>query len=281
MVPYDPNQLLSQTSFAVFAVETTGLSPAYGHRVCEIACLRLVDGVETGRFESLVDPQRRISAGAFRVNRITAEMLAGTPSFQDVALPLLALMDDAVLVAHNAPFDLGFLAAELEIAGLPPPEGQVIDTLTLCRRAYSFARNSLASVAVSLEVEVGQAHRAMGDVWTTSQVLERLLWDLDRRWGLTTLGELLEFQGGPIPYPLPSTIPLPPTIADALDSRGRVRMRYVDARGQETERSVRPLRVHERRGQLYLLAHCFLAGELRTFRLDRVAQMELESTAVE
>ncbi len=281
MVSYDPNQNLNQTSFAVFDVETTGLSPAYGHRVCEIACLRVVDGIESGRFESLVDPQRRVSAGAFRVNRITAEMLAGAPAFEDVAPSLLELMEGAVLVAHNAPFDLGFLAGELEIAGLPPPEGPVVDTLTLSRRAYSFARNSLAAVAVSLEVEAGQAHRAMGDVWTTSQVLERLLWDLERRWGVTTLSELLAFQGGTIPYPLPSAVPLPPTIADALDSRGRVRMRYVDARGKETERSVRPLRVHERRGHLYLLAHCTLAGELRTFRLDRVAQMELEGAADE
>lgn len=277
METYDPNQPLSQIHFAVLDVETTGLSPAYGHRVCEIACLRILDGVEAGSFESLVDPQRSISAGAFRVNRISSEMLVGAPTFEEVALPLLELLHNAVLVAHNAPFDLAFLATELEIAGLPAPEGPVVDTLTLSRRAYSFASNSLGAVARSLEVEIGQAHRAMGDVWTTSRVLQRQIWDLDRRWGVTTLGALLDFQGGPIPYPLPSAVPLPPAIADALEGQTRVRMRYVDARGLETSRSVRPLRVHERRGNLYLLAHCYMAGDLRTFRLDRVAHMELES----
>ena len=276
MVHFDPDQPLSETPFVIFDVETTGLSPAYGHRVCEIACLRLLDGVEAGRFESLVDPGRPISSGAYRVNRISAEMLVGAPAFEQVAETLLAQMEGAVLVAHNAPFDLGFLAAELEFAQLFLPEGPVVDTLTLVRRAYSFARNGLQAVASALEVQPGPAHRAMGDVWTTCQVLEQILWDLDHRWGVITLGGLLDFQGGPIPYPLPHVLPLPPAIAEALEGRRQVRMRYIDARGQETERAVRPMRVHERRGHLYLLAHCYQAGELRTFRLDRVVEMALE-----
>jgi DNA polymerase-3 subunit epsilon len=277
MDPFDAHLPLKETQFAIFDVETTGLSPAYGHRVCEIGCLRLLGGEAIGWFESLVDPGRPISAGAYRVNRISADMLLDALPFEQVAEPLLALMDAAVLVAHNAPFDLGFLAAELEIAQLLPPEGPVVDTLALARRAYSFARNGLQAVAAALGVEAGPAHRAMGDVWTTRHVLEQILWDLDRRWGVNTLGGLLDFQGGPIPYPLPHVLPLPPAIAEALETRGQVRMRYVDARGQETDRAVRPLRVHERRGHLYLLAHCYQAGELRTFRLDRVVVLLAES----
>ena len=106
--------------------------------------------------------------------------------------------------------------------------------------------------------------------------MEQMLWDLDRRWGVTTLDRLIRFQGGPIPYPQPRALPLPPALAEVLDNRGRVRMRYVDARGQETTRVIRPLRVQERRGNLYLTAHCHLAGELRTFRLDRVVELNPE-----
>jgi DNA polymerase-3 subunit epsilon len=273
---FNPNQPLNQATFAIFDVETTGLSPAYGHRVCEVACLRLRDGVEESCFESLVDPGRPISPGAFRVNRITAEMLQEAPIFEIVADSVLSLMESAVLVAHNAPFDLGFLAAELEIAQCLPPEGPVVDTLTLARRCYSFPRNSLAAVADALDIDQGPAHRAMGDVRTTCGVLEQILWDLDRRWGVTTLGQLLAFQGGSIPYPFPEVVPLPPAIAEALEGRSRVRMRYVDARGQETDRVIRPLRVHGRRGYLYLVAHCYHAESLRTFRLDRVVELEPE-----
>jgi DNA polymerase-3 subunit epsilon len=272
----NPDQPLDSVEFALFDFETTGLSPAYGHRVCEVACLRIRGGAEMGRFESLVDPGRPVSPGAFYVNGITSDMLVGAPAFHAISDPLLALMDGAVLVAHNAPFDLGFLAAELEIARLLPPQGPVVDTLALARRAYSFARYSLPAMASALEVDTGPSHRAMGDVWTTFQVLDRILWDLDRRWGVITLAGLLAFQGGSIPYPLPRILPLPPAITEALEAGGRVRMRYINAAGQETERVVRPLRVAEERGHLYLVAHCYLRGEARTFRLDRVAEMELD-----
>jgi DNA polymerase-3 subunit epsilon len=273
---FDTEQPLKSVHFALFDLETTGLSPVYGHRVCEVACLRVCDGVELGRFESLIDPGRTISPGAFRVNQITSEMLTGAPTFDAVAPTLGELMRDAVLVAHNAPFDLGFLAVELEIAGASPPEGPVVDTLALVRRAYSFPRNSLSAVAGALEVQVVPTHRAMGDVLATLGVLECILWELDRRWGVATLGQLLDFQGGSIPYPLPQVLPLPPAITEALESRGHVRMRYVDARGAETDRVVRPLRVHEQGGLLYLVAHCYERDDLRTFRLDRVVELVLE-----
>lgn len=270
-------QSIDQTCFAVFDVETTGLQPAYGHRICEIACLRLHGGVEVGRFESLVDPGRDISPGAYRINHITPQMLAGAPVFGTVAWPVLDLMEGAVLVAHNAPFDLGFLASELDLAGLPAPGGPVVDTLALSRRIYSFPRNSLSAVADSLGVEAGPSHRAMGDVLTTCQVLERQLWDLEKRYGVTTLGELVAFQGGSVAYPQPNLIPLPPGIAEALDTRARVWLRYVDAQGQETRRRIRPLTVREHKGQLLLIAHCYRAGAIRTFRLDRVVEMALEA----
>ncbi len=266
-------QLLTEVEFAVVDVETTGLSAAYGHRVCEVACLRVCNGETLASLESLVDPRRAISEGAFYVNRITPEMLAGAPTFDRVAAPLLAMMDGAVLVAHNAPFDLSFLEAELELAGLPPLENPVVDTLALARRAYAFASNSLGAVAGALGIVVGPSHRAMGDVITTHRVLEHMLWDLGGRYGLATLGELLAFQGGPVAHRAPRALPLPPAIAEALAAGGKVRMRYVDNRGQETDRVVRPLRVTEERGNPYLVAYCYYRGELRTFRLDRVVEM--------
>ncbi|HEM45419.1 MAG TPA: hypothetical protein ENO23_00070, partial [Alphaproteobacteria bacterium] len=178
---YHLDQLLNDTEFVLFDVETTGLSPAYGHRVCEVACLRVRGEEVLGKFEALVNPGREISPGAYRVNRITAEMLVEAPTFAAVAHEVLALMDGAVLVAHNAPFDLGFLAMELDLARVPPPEGPVVDTLTLCRRIFRFASNSLPAVARTLAVDMGPAHRAMGDAWTTWGVLGHIVRELGQR----------------------------------------------------------------------------------------------------
>jgi DNA polymerase III epsilon subunit family exonuclease len=275
---FDPQQLLRETVFAVFDVETTGLSPAYGHRVCEVACLRVCDGAEVDAFEALINPGRQISPGAFRVNRITPSMLEGAPAFDAVADRLLEVMEGAVLVAHNAPFDLGFLAAELEIARRPSlPSGYpVVDTLSLSRRAYSFFSHSLPAIADALDLGSWPTHRAMADVWTTSSLLERLLDDVERRWAIVKLGDLIEFQGGPIAVPRPRALPLPLEIAEALASGGTLWMRYVDARGRETERVVQPLRVDAREDNLYLIAHCYRRDELRTFRLDRVLELAIE-----
>jgi DNA polymerase-3 subunit epsilon len=273
---FDLDRPLNEVTFALFDVETTGLSPAYGHRVCEIACLCVRDGMDSGRFESLVDPERSISAGAFRVNRITPEMLAGARPFSAIAEPLLALMEDSVLVAHNAPFDLGFLAKELQIAKLAPPEGPIIDTLALSRRIYRSASHSLSAITRTLELPAEPTHRAMSDVQATRHLLDRILHDLGNRWNVTTLAQVVDFQGGPIPYPHPQALPLPPAIAEALESKCRVSMRYVDANGRETQRVVRPLSISERQGYLYLTAHCYWRDELRTFRLDRIAEMAVE-----
>jgi hypothetical protein len=113
----------------------------------------------------------------------------------------------------------------------------------------------------------------MTDVEATWFVFDQILWELDRRYGVTTLGELLDFQGGPIPYPQGRALPLPPSIAEALETKQAVQMRYVDARGAETERMVRPLHVSEQGGYLYLTAHCLWKEELRTFRLDRIVEL--------
>ncbi len=155
----------------------------------------------------------------------------------------------------------------------------MVDTLALSRRLYSWGSHSLPAVASALGVPLAPIHRAMSDVQVTGYVLERMLQELEARWDVTRLGQLLAFQGGSVPYPLPRELPLPPPIAEALASSGRVRMRYVDARGEETVRIVRPLHVSEQRGYLYLTAHCYRAGELRTFRLDRVVEMTVEDSA--
>jgi len=106
---------VDEVTFTVLDVETTGLNPQYGDRVCEIALLRCEGGRELGRFHSLVDPGRPISPGAFAVNRIRDEDLIGAPLFADIASTVLEMLGNSVLVAHNAPFDLGFLGSELNI----------------------------------------------------------------------------------------------------------------------------------------------------------------------
>ena len=140
----------------VLDTETTGLDPEAGHRVIEAAALELVDRRLTGAaFHRYFDPEREIEAAAERVHGLSHADLAHQPKFGDLADELLAFLDGAELVIHNAPFDLGFLDAELERCARPRLSGRhpVLDTLDLARRRHPGQRNSLDALCLRYGVD--------------------------------------------------------------------------------------------------------------------------------
>jgi len=254
---------------AVVDVETTGLSPRYGDRVVEVGLLRVEGGREV-TFESVVNPRRPISPGATAVHGITEEMVAMAPRFGDLADHVWRLLDGAILVGHNAPFDWSFLNAERRDLGLPPLENPLIDTLALARQHFAFPRNSLGAIARELGLPVPVQHRALADVRTTWEVFKRFLADLSAR-GMIALEALYV---PPARIPREEGIPLPPELAEALAGRRRLQLRYVSAHQVETVREVEPLEVMPLGDYFYLRAFCHLRGGERTFRQDRVIAME-------
>lgn len=116
---------------------------------------------------ALVDPGMPIPARAIAIHGIRDEDLAGAPSFGEVAPSLLALAEGAVIVAHNARFDLSFLDAELARLGLPRPPSASEDTVALSRRAFpGRASYRLGAIASALGIDSGSAHRALDDART-------------------------------------------------------------------------------------------------------------------
>jgi DNA polymerase-3 subunit epsilon len=276
----DPNASIDETPFAVLDFETTGLSPNLGDRVCEVAILRCRLGEITDRFETLIYPQRPVGRGAYAVHHISDDELSEAPIFAEVADQVLALLDDAVLVAHNAPFDLSFVASELGHMGLPMPRLVALDTLALARSLYPMGSYSLGNLCRVLGIETDQSehrareHRAMADVALTWGLFQHITDNLWRR-GERRLRDLLLRQGGAIRYERPEPLELPPALAEALQNRCQLRLLYRSESGQETERLVRPLDVTRRGRTVVLLAHCLLRGEQRTFRLDRILRMDV------
>ena len=160
--------------FVAIDVETTGLDPGDGHRICEIALLRFLRGTVIDSLVSFVDPLRPISPGASAVNGITDLMVAGAPLFGDLFPRILSFIGDDVLVFHNAPFDLSFLRAESRLAGGEWPPNRVIDTLRLARGTGRFRNHSLSSVCRELGIGAG-FHRAEGDAWAAGKLLLHLI----------------------------------------------------------------------------------------------------------
>ena len=127
--------------------ETTGLDPAQGHRIIEIAAVEVVNRRLTGnRFHTYLNPEREIDIGAQQVHGISLESLQDKPHFADMAAEFLDFVRDAGLVIHNAPFDLGFLNNELgllEMGTVESVSAGVIDTLKMAKELHPGQRNNL------------------------------------------------------------------------------------------------------------------------------------------
>jgi DNA polymerase-3 subunit epsilon len=279
MEQMDPALPLSALTFAFLDVETTGLSPQAGHRVCEIAVVRSGLDEEGDTFASLVDPGRPISPGAAAVNGLCDADVRRAPRFAGIAPAVLAKLKGCVVVCHNSPFDLAFLESEMEHAGRRFRADAVVDTLALARRCYRFGSNGLPHVARALGIPTPNAHRALGDALTTREVLRRFVGDLSSK-GARTLGSLLAAQDGGAVEPVrreAPTLQLPVELAEALKSGKRLLLTYVARSGVRTERWVTPEEVTTSWGTPCLVAMCHLRGDRRTFRLDRIVGMRVEN----
>jgi DNA polymerase-3 subunit epsilon len=276
---------LDQAAVVVLDTETTGLFPDQGHRVVEIGAVRYQPGPAgswqiAGEFSQLLQPDRRMATGATRVNNITDADLAGMPRFGDIVGALLEMLDGALIVAHNARFDAGFLGMEMSICRQGVADGRSAElpnpwlcTLLLARNLFHFGGNSLGHVARVLGVRSGRAHRALNDVYVTAEVLKRMAGDLAEM-NLISIADLLEAQGGPIYAPIPAGIELPPPLNIALGRGQPLRIVYAGPAGH-TERVIEPLYSTSRGGQDYLIAYCRLRRDQRTFRVDRIVNVEI------
>ncbi len=162
----------------VLDTETTGLEWQQRHRIIEIGCVEMIDRCLTGNtFHQYLQPDREIDAGAIEVHGITNESLANKPRFGDLVLELLEYLRGAELIIHNAPFDVGFLDAELKWwaekqGGVAPTVGSlctVTDTLVMARKMHPGQRNSLDALCKRYGVD--NSHRDLHGALLDSEIL--------------------------------------------------------------------------------------------------------------
>jgi DNA polymerase-3 subunit epsilon len=158
----------------VLDTETTGLDPLTGDRVIEVAAVELVNLLPTGEvFHSLIDPERDIPAEASRIHGFTNGDVAGKPKFAGIADALLAFLGDSEIIAHNAPFDFGFLDAELLRCNRPALDRRrMIDSLAMAKARYPGMPNNLDALCRRLGVDNSMrgSHNAILDCQLLAQV---------------------------------------------------------------------------------------------------------------
>ena len=168
---------LSDDTYVVFDVETTGLSAVYD-TIIELAAVKVRGGEIVDRFESFANPHRPLSATIINLTHITDDMLQDAPEVEAVLKRFHTWVGDDVLVAHNASFDMGFLNMGYTKVGLEKASNPVIDTLELGRFLYPEMKNHrLNTLAKKLDVELTQHHRAIYDAEATGYILMKMLKD--------------------------------------------------------------------------------------------------------
>lgn len=269
----------SEVCFSFLDVETTGLDPASGDRVCEIAIVKSLNGEIVDRFVTLINPGIAIPPRAAAIHGITDNMVKRAPFFRQVSDDVLGILKDSVVVAHNAAFDLAFLKSELKNLREPLPNYNVIDTLGIARRYYEFPSNSLGKIAKSIGIRTECEHRALADVLTTKRVFEYFITDLSRRGiRLKRLKDVLKLQGKAVELKTTNELVLPRELEDALRAKGKLRIKYLSAYKEETStRVIEPFEISVSKASTYIHAFCHLRKERCTFRLDRILDIKAVS----
>lgn len=252
----------------------------------EMAAVLIVDGDIADRFESLVRPQVPIDADATAVHGITESDVRQAPDATEVLAHFTRWLGTVCgplpwMAAHNARFDAHVLAFEFTRTGLPLPSGHLLDTLRLARRAFPDSPDhKLDTLCQHLEIDVDVHHRALPDAVSCWNVLEKCQAaiarsepDADVDWPAlqSRTGAAITFESA---MPRPARLsPRLRALEEACRTQKRVTLVYGEE-GQVAHLSVSPRLLFQHDKKNYLEAECARSGLLKTYRLDRVQQVQ-------
>jgi DNA polymerase III epsilon subunit family exonuclease len=263
---------LASARFAFLDLETTGLSPWFGDRVCEVGIVISEGKRIKHQYQQLVNPERPLSPGAASTNGLSDEELQSALLFAEVANDVMEWLRGAVVVCHNAQFDIQFLDSEFKRLGREIQIPNLIDTLNLARQFYDLPSNSLLSIAEAFHVPVTAAHRALDDALTARNIFFAMMEGLKQY--NRPLDDYIGIYNSPV-WPNEG-IQLPTELGEAIYSNKRIFIRYVDGDGKMSERWVTPKQVMGLADYIYLVGHCHLRNAERSFRLDRIVDVKVE-----
>jgi DNA polymerase III epsilon subunit family exonuclease len=268
-------QDISTLDFVAFDTETTGLQPS-SEGLVEVAAVRF-DLATGGKeyFQTLVNPGMPIPWAATRVHGITDEMEIDAPSIDKVLPSFFRFIEGAVPVAHNAPFDIGFLALHSLRSGITPPDVTVLDSCMFSRRVCTeMPSHKLENLVRAFEIGESTFHRALADAKSCMEVFRKVVGrscGINSDW--TTLlarhGKIHSFLDGSRPmesHPKPQLEPL----FSALQEKKSLWILYD---GGYSPREITPLLLYARGQQQYMEATCHLDGIRKSFRLDRIKRV--------
>jgi len=264
---------LSNARFAFLDIETTGLSPWFGDRICQIAVVITEGKRIRSTVDLLLNPEHELSPVASHVNSLDESKLSAAPLFGEITDQLEALLKDAVIVCHNAKFDLQFLDNEYRKLGRSAEYPNLIDTLLMAREHFDMESYSLQHLADAFHVSKSfQESHAMADALTVKNLFFAMM-DALKPNG-RPLDDYIGIYNSPA-WPQEGVY-LPTELSEAINSGRRLFIKYMDKDGEIYERWISPTEVLGLSDYIYLKAFCHTRNAERTFRLDRIIEVAVE-----
>lgn len=264
---------IANARFAFLDIETTGLSPWFGDRICQIAIV-LTEGKRIkSTIDLFVNPERPLSPSAVHINGLDESKLSAAPQFAEIADQLEAALKDTVVVCHNAKFDIQFLDNEFRKLGRTVEIPNLVDTLILAREFYELPSYSLHHLAADFHVSANvQDSRALADAITAKNLFFAMMDSLKPMNRL--LDDFIGIYNSPA-WP-EEGVYLPTELSEAINSGKRLFIKYIDKDGETSERWISPKDVIGLSDYIYLQAYCHTREAERTFRLDRIIEVAVE-----
>jgi len=194
--------------FIAFDLETTGFMPGV-EQIVELGAVKFENGKPEAIFSTLVNPKKNIPAAASKVNGITDDMVQGKPTIDQLLDPFAEFCEDYIVVAHNAPFDVQFLTADIKKFESKAPTGLILDTLTMSRKVYPGLPNyKLGTLVTHLKIPAAGFHRAEEDASYCGYLFQHMIYKMTGTLEAPPLENMVQMTGKAESY-FPQIVPEP------------------------------------------------------------------------
>lgn len=256
-----------------FDTETSGQYPIESE-IIELGAVKWYQGQVVGKFQTLLKPSRTLTEDNIRIHGITNEMVKEAPLMTDQILNFCEFIDGSLLMAHHAPFDLGFLVLDIEKAGLHFPRVVHLCTSLLSRSLLSTTNHKLQTLVKELALTGGAAHRAYDDAYACLQVFLKCIEKLDQP---VTIEKLLSVQKKEIIWPKyqiwNTDNEVLMFLAEAARDGRSVQISYQGGQTKEVLRPIKPLGIVRNPDGDYVAAICGIDHQKKRFYIDKIKKV--------
>jgi DNA polymerase-3 subunit epsilon len=268
-------ELSEHYSIVAFDTETSG-AYAIESEVIELGAVKWKNGQVTEKFNVLLKPSKPLTEDNIRIHGITNEMLVDAAEMKNEILKFCEFVHGSVLIAHHAPFDLGFLSIDIEANQLHFPETLNLCSSLLSRAVLPASNHRLQTLIKEHNLVGGAAHRAYDDAYACLQVFLKCLEKFDEQ---TTLAKILDVQKKDLAWRNYQVLGLPDqkikSLIKAMRAQSSINIVYEGGQTKNKTRPIKPFGIVRNPDGDYISAECGLDMQRKRFYLDKIKEVEL------